>query len=124
MSALVVDEWTELIPNEEELTGIAFHYDAPNTEPPQTLLLAVSQRTLANDGRWTWDELLGFVHLALRLAKMRAVGPDQLRRTSLDVALPATYAAEAATPSTIAVSFLVDLSEAVAKEALSVMTKF
>jgi hypothetical protein len=123
MSALVIDEWHELIPNEAELTGVAFHYDAPNTEPPQTLLLAVSERTLANNGRWTWDELVGCVHQALTLARMRAVGPDQLRHTQLDTVLPATYAAEAATPSTISMSLFGNVSEAIAKEGLSVMTK-
>jgi hypothetical protein len=123
MSALVIDEWHELIPNEAELTGVAFHYDAPNTEPPQTLLLAISQRTLANNGRWTWDELVGCVQQALTLAKMRAVSPDQLRHTQLDTILPATYAADAATPSTISFNLLVNVSETIAKEAISVMTK-
>jgi hypothetical protein len=123
MSALVIDEWHELIPNEAELTGVAFHYDAPNTEPPQTLLIAVSQRTLANNGRWTWEELVGCVHQALTLARMRAVGPDQLRHTQLDTVLPATYAAEAATPSTISMSLFGNVSEAIAKEGLTVMTK-
>jgi hypothetical protein len=123
MSALVVDEWHELIPNEAELTGVAFHYDAPNTEPPQSLLLAISQRALANNGRWTWDELVGCIHQALTLAKMRAVSPDELRRTPLDTVLPATFLAEAATPSTISVSLLVNVSDTIARDAFSVSRK-
>jgi hypothetical protein len=31
---IVFDEWTEVIPSKEQNTGIAFHYDQPNSEPP------------------------------------------------------------------------------------------
>ena len=54
---LVIDEWTELLPRASETTGIAFNYDAPNAEPPQALLLAVSARSFSNNGRWQWREL-------------------------------------------------------------------
>ncbi len=33
---VVIDEWTEVIPATMETTGITFHYDQPNSEPPQT----------------------------------------------------------------------------------------
>ena len=41
VSGLVVDEWDEIIPNETVNSAIAYHYNRPNTEAPQTLLLAV-----------------------------------------------------------------------------------
>lgn len=111
---VVVDEWHELIPNETETTGIAFNYDAPNAEPPQTLLLAVSERQAQVNGNWTWDELVRSLEQSLALAKLRAVSPDELRKTDLDIVLPATIAAEAAAPATIATSFLANISEKIA----------
>jgi hypothetical protein len=113
-AGLVVDEWQDVIPRHDETTGITFHYDAPNAEPPQALLLAVSQRSVSNDMRWTWDELVECVNQALLIAKIRAVGPDELRKTVLDTVLPATLAAEAATPSTIATTFYANVDRAVA----------
>ncbi|WP_133718500.1 hypothetical protein [Methylocaldum gracile] len=110
MSGLVIDEWHELIPNENETTGISFHYDAPNAEPPQALLLAVSERRRDQHGQWSWDELVRCIDQSFALAKLRAVGPDELRQTPLDTVLPATVAAEAATPATIATSFLANAS--------------
>jgi hypothetical protein len=112
--ALVVDEWHELIANDDEITGISFHYDAPNTEPPQTLLLAVSQRLENNNLRWTWEEVVGCVDQALLLAKMRAVTPDELRHTSLDAVLPATLAAETTVPATISLSWFGNVAKEVA----------
>jgi hypothetical protein len=101
---LVIDEWQEVIPAPQETTAYAFHYDAPNSEPPQSLLLAVSQYQGAP--RWSWNELAACVDQAFRLAKMRAVGPDELRTTKIDVALPATLLAEAAGAATITTSLL------------------
>ncbi|MBL0136206.1 MAG: hypothetical protein IPP79_20640 [Chitinophagaceae bacterium] len=39
ITGLLLDEWTEVIPNKEETTGIAFHFDQPNMEAPQSILL-------------------------------------------------------------------------------------
>jgi len=101
---LVIDEWTELLPRASETTGIAFNYDAPNAEPPQALLLAVSARSFSNNGRWQWRELVGCVEQAFDLARLRAVGPDELRKTPLDTVLPATMMAESAAPVTVSTS--------------------
>lgn len=113
--ALVLDEWHELIPNETETTGISFHHDAPNAEPPNTLLLAVAERRKSNHGQWTWAELQSCVEQALLLAKMRTVGPDELRKTPLDAVLPATLAAETAAATTIATSYLDNVSTTLAR---------
>src|SRR6185369_4690441 len=59
---MLVDEWTELIPATEETTGITFHYDRPNSEAPQTLLL-VTPTTLS--GNWRWDDLVDGMAYAL-----------------------------------------------------------
>jgi hypothetical protein len=121
--ALVVDEWLELIPNDEEITGISFHYDAPNAEPPQSLLLAVSQRLENNNLRWTWDEIVGCVDQALLLAKMRAVGTDELRHTRLDAVLPATLAAETTVPATISMSWFGNVAKEIATEMDTLLRK-
>ena len=87
---LVVDEWPELIPSRQETTGIAVHYDQPNTEPPQTLLLAVSPQIT---GAWTWAKLVGILNDTLDRAQLRAVGPDQLDSSELGQILPAILTA-------------------------------
>lgn len=87
---LLVDEWTEVIPQAEETTGVAFHYDRPNSEPAQTWLLALAARM---NGQWSWDELLGAVNDALVSAKRRAIEPDHVLSSRYGWLLPATYAA-------------------------------
>jgi hypothetical protein len=72
---LLLDEWTEVIPNNDETAGLTFHYDQPNSEPPQALLLATpSQFT----GQWQWQDLVNVLHETLDLAKKRAVEPEHL----------------------------------------------
>jgi hypothetical protein len=83
---LLIDEWTEIIPSKSEVTGIAFHFNQPNTEPPQTLLLAVTPEVT---GAWTWDKLVDILRDTLRRAQMRAVEPEQLGDTVYGQFLPA-----------------------------------
>ncbi|SFU60500.1 hypothetical protein [Nitrosospira multiformis] len=85
-SGLLIDEWNEVIPNRIETTGIAVHYNQPNTEPPQCLLMAVSPNV---DGRWDWDDLVDTVIDTFDRAKRRAVEPDFLRPTAYWQLLPA-----------------------------------
>jgi len=74
-SAFIVDEWTETIPTEKELTGIAYHYNQPNAAPPQALLLAVEPTGLPH---WTWETLLGVLDDTFHRAQTRAVEPKHL----------------------------------------------
>ncbi len=85
-SGLLIDEWNEVIPNRIETTGIAIHYNQPNTEPPQCLLLAVSPNV---NGSWDWDDLVDTVIDTFDRAKRRAVEPDFLRQTAYWQLLPA-----------------------------------
>ena len=85
-SGLLIDEWNEVIPNRLETTGIAIHYNQPNTEPPQCILLAVSPNV---NGRWEWDDLVDTVSDTFDRAKRRAVEPDFLRTTPYAQLLPA-----------------------------------
>lgn len=85
-SGLLIDEWNEVIPNRIETTGIAIHYNQPNTEPPQCLLLAVSP---VINGQWEWDDLVDTLTDTFDRAKRRAVEPDFLRATPYAQLLPA-----------------------------------
>jgi hypothetical protein len=76
---LVIDEWPEWIPERTVDTGVAFQFNQPNTEPPQTLLLAVAP---VEGGNWHWDHLVGAVNDALELSKMRLVTPAHIRETT------------------------------------------
>jgi hypothetical protein len=87
---LLVDEWTEVIPGASEESGIAFHYDRPNCEPPQAWLLALpATRT----GAWSWNDLVDGVLDALTSARRRALEPVHLAGTAYSWFLPATTSA-------------------------------
>jgi hypothetical protein len=102
--AFVLDEWTEIIPAKEEVTSVAFHYDQPNTEAPQTLLLVVSPDS-NDEADWRWEALLGAVNETLDLAKKRAIEPDTLAFTHLGMLLPAIIAPVAQQGTTITLDY-------------------
>jgi hypothetical protein len=72
-AGLLIDEWVETVPSPRETTGVTFHYDQPNSAPPQALLLAVP-----SDRRTTWDlnSLEAVLHETMDLARLRAVAPE------------------------------------------------
>ena len=80
----------EKLPSKEETTGIAFNYDEPDTEPPQTMLLAV---TPVKTGRWTWDDVVDTVNDTLDMAKKRSMHPATFEDTGYGQVLPAVMAA-------------------------------
>jgi hypothetical protein len=82
---LLLDEWTEVIPSRDETAGLTFHYDQPNSEPPQTLLLVTPRRFT---GRWQWQDLVDTLHETLDMARKRAVEPDQVDGTVYSRFLP------------------------------------
>lgn len=96
---LLIDEWTEVIPAPTETTGIAFHFDKPNCEPPQSILLATPTQF---KGNWMWNDLVNSLHSTLDRAKIRAVEPEHLDETELSVFMPATIFATTWRPITIA----------------------
>ena len=87
---IVVDEWTEVLPAEEETTGIVFHYDQPNSEPPQTMLLMVPP---VFQGEWSWENMVLTLEETLEAAKKRAVEPAQIEMTAYAQFLPSTVSA-------------------------------
>ncbi|MFX0171309.1 MAG: hypothetical protein ACFE9L_05265 [Candidatus Hodarchaeota archaeon] len=97
ISGIIIDEWTEKIPLREVQAGISFHFNRPNTEAPQVLLLCIPpviktteiERTEIT-GSWTWDHIKNSVNEALSLAKIRAVDLDAM--TNFGTYLPALFA--------------------------------
>lgn len=87
---LLLDEWTEVIPGSEENTGVAFHYDRPNSEPPQVWLLVTPPNF---DGAWQWQDLVDALNETLEMARKRAVEPSHVDATSYARFLPATVMA-------------------------------
>jgi hypothetical protein len=74
-TGLLIDEWTESVPLRQEVTGLTFNFDAPNSAPPQALLLAV---TPEETGSWHWDDLVETIRDTFRRASLRAVEPDRI----------------------------------------------
>ena len=68
-------------------TGLTFHFDRPDNEPPQAMLLVTPATA---DGAWQWDDLVDALNETLDLAKKRAVEPAQLDATPIR-ALPAGH---------------------------------
>ncbi len=83
-SGVLVDEWVESIPNQENLTGLAYNYNQPNNEAPQSILLAVTpsgNETFRNKGLihgWNQVRIKRLVMSAIKMAKLRAIEPDDL----------------------------------------------
>jgi len=87
---ILIDEWTEVIPNQQETTGFAFHYDQPSSEPSQTMLLAVPPEFTGN---WKWNDLIDAINETLEMAKKRAIEPAHVESTSYAQFLPSTMMA-------------------------------
>ena len=100
---LLVDEWTEVVPTKNETTGLTFHFDQPNSEPPQTMLLATPP---AFTGEWQWNDVVKTMHETLDLARVRAIEPDHVDKTPYAPFLPATVAAVTALPITMTLNYL------------------
>jgi hypothetical protein len=101
-SGLLLDDWTELIPNERETAALAVHFDRPNSEPPQALLLAVAP-TL--DETWHWDDLIVTLRETMDLARVRAVEPAHIDASLYVQLLPATMAVVAQDVATMSLNY-------------------
>jgi hypothetical protein len=99
---LLVDEWTEVVPQKEEVTGLAFHFDRPNAEPPQAWLLATPAMFT---GKWEWNDLVASLNQTLDDARARAVEPDKLGQ-KFAALLPAALTESSWSPMTIAANLI------------------
>jgi hypothetical protein len=96
LCGLAVDDWTEVVPSAVETTGVAFHYDRPNAQAPQTLLVAVAPQLR---GHWQWSDLVAIVAETFDRARRRAVEPDQLAATEYSQVLPAILTEFSSSPT-------------------------
>ncbi len=103
-SAMVIDDWTEKIPVDEEITGVAFHYNQASTTAPQNVIVAIEP---TGKGNWDWDVLQGVLNDTLRRAKTRAVEPDHLMENpALSVLLPMTIASFDVNEANVSLDYL------------------
>ncbi|MFJ2831036.1 hypothetical protein ACIPC1_26305 [Streptomyces sp. NPDC087263] len=102
---LLFDEWTEVIPATKETTGIAVHFDRPDSEPPQAMLLVVPP--VRRPGGWQLDDLVAAVHETFELAKLRGVEPGHLDDTAYAQLLPATVMSAVRQPVTLSTDLAV-----------------
>jgi hypothetical protein len=105
-SGLMLDKWTEFIPETEEQTGVAFHYDDPGAEAPQAILLAIPPEPAE---RWRLDWLVATLNETLDLAKIRAVDSELLGE--LGQVLPAIYLADSTDDVTVQTKFFDALAQ-------------
>ena len=87
LAGIVVDAWTETIPEAVETTALTLHVDAPGSRPPQSVLLAVHPAVVPTT--WDFDTLVDTVHEAADLARLRTLTTAEL--TPLGGFLPAWY---------------------------------
>ena len=89
-AGLMFDEWTDVLPARTATTGVAFHFNQPDTEPPQVMLLAVCP---SESGNWRWEYLTLTIFETIERAKKRLVTFEQLKQNpALDHLLPAVVA--------------------------------
>ncbi len=88
LAGIVIDEVVERIPANSEDTGVAMHFDAPNNEAPQTLLLAMTPA--GKD--WDVDLMIDTLRDTLRWARIRAIDGENIKL--FDHHLPAVFASQ------------------------------
>ncbi len=90
IGGILIDQWEERIPNNEVVTGLTFNYDQPNSQAPQTMLLAVpSHWHVEKKDNWRISDLFETVLDTMDLMKIRTVDLDALREVGHF--LPALY---------------------------------
>lgn len=73
----VIDGWTERLPARNTTTGVAFHFDAPSSRPPQSILLATTPN---REMRWSTELLERTLIETVENAQLRAVTNGELGR--------------------------------------------
>jgi hypothetical protein len=103
VSGLVVDEWTEVVPDATQMTGLSFHVPQPAARAPQAILLAVAPD---ESHVWSLNSLEATVLDSFDLAQTRLVDGEALATAPpnaprLGQYLPAAYLASAPAELTV-----------------------
>jgi PASTA domain len=97
VAGLMIDDWVEVLPSTDQITGVAFQYPDPIARAPQAILLAVH----ADDSpQWTPEAVEGTILEALDLAKIRGVDSDVLCGTTPPLPIDRNVKAFQALPGT------------------------
>jgi hypothetical protein len=104
---LVIDEWPEVVPVTDMVSGLTFHFDRPNSQPPQSMLLAVPP---VLRGNWNWNDLVSMLNQTLDDAKKRGVEPAQIDSSNEAQFLPATIMAVTLYQITIATNLALNMN--------------
>lgn len=98
-TGMLLDGWNEITPGLQAATGVAVHYNAPRSRPPQAILLLVPPNQAAG-----WDVFGVETILAetADLAKMRMVQPAHVHGSFL----PALYFADNLESETVSTNFI------------------
>jgi len=105
---LLIDEWTETLPQRDEVTGITFNFDQPNSAPPSAILLTVTPELT---GKWRWENLTASVLDTIERAKLRAVEPDMIDSLSgFGTLLPSIHSEFHTSPSGISLDYLLNIN--------------
>jgi hypothetical protein len=87
---LVVEEFSEHIPDKKMNTGLSFHYNAPNNEPPQAILLAIHPKVMEeSEFFWSENDLRDILYDTIDLYKIRMVDVEAIQEYGY--LLPMTY---------------------------------
>lgn len=101
-AGMIIDEFSELLPERTGIAGVAVNYDQPASQPPQAILLAVPP-TLQN--KWVWNDLLALLQDTLADAGKRLVEPEHLASTPLGQFIPTIVAPFTKQNATIGLRF-------------------
>jgi hypothetical protein len=87
---LVIEEFSEHIPDKKMNTGLSFNYNVPNNEPPQAILLAIHPKAgQESDFFWSEDDLRDILYDTMDLYKIRMVDLEAIQEYGY--VLPMTY---------------------------------
>lgn len=84
---IVIEEFSEHIPDKELSTGLSFHYNGPNVEAPQSFLLAVKDQEPQDNTPWTEEDLADILNDTLDLAKIRALDLEAIEKLAFAMPL-------------------------------------
>lgn len=98
LAGLFVDAWDEVVPDAMQTTGLAFNFDAPDSEPPNAILLATPGDPTQP---WSTDALLSTLRSVLDALPARVA----VNNGGLGHFLPATYFAFNPNDDTVSTDF-------------------
>jgi hypothetical protein len=98
-TGMLLDGWNESTPGLTAATGVALHYNAPRSRPPQAILLMVPPNPVTG---WNLFAVESILSETADLARMRMVRPSDVHGSFL----PALYFADNLQADTVSTNFI------------------